>query len=402
MSQLDNIPELKKGMRMNKKNSYFKFLKYSLVSIIFSSVLTGCFAGNDEKQVMEKQVVAPMLVSVYKVLLQDIPINLEYPAKIRSVKQVNIVARVSGILENKHFKEGSFVKEGKLLYQIDSSRYGALLKEAQAQKEVEEANLKVATRNWNRISKLFVQNAISQKDRDEALSSYEIAEAKLKLSQATLKKAQIDFNYTNVKATISGMTSFNAQDIGSYVGNNSETMTLTTITQMDPIYAEFSLPDIDLLKKRYGLNNGTWNDIAQAKLAVHIIMPDNSEYKDIGSLDFLDSFVDNETSTIKARATFSNKSNTLIPGLFVRVDIKGLIYKGAIAIPQKALLQDALGSYVLVAKDGKVVKVDVKVGSTYKDKYIIDSGLENQDLVITNNLTKLRPGVLVSASTIKE
>jgi membrane fusion protein, multidrug efflux system len=364
--------------------------------------LTGCSLGSDEKQAPKTQVVAPITVSTYKIVPKDISVSLEYPAKIKSVKQVNVVARVSGILENKYFTEGSYVKEGDLLYKIDSSRYEASMNEAQAQKEVEDANLKVATRNWDRTRKLFEQNAISEKERDEALSSYETAQASLKLAQATLKKAQIDFNYTKVKATVSGMTSFNTQDIGSYVGNDSDTMTLTTITQIDPIYAEFSLPDIDLLRKRYGLNNGTWNDISQAKLAVHIIMPDNSEYKEVGSLDFLDSFVDNETSTIKARATFKNKDNTLITGLFVRVNIDGLIYKNAITIPQKALLQDALGSYVLVAKDGKVTKVDVRVGSVHEDKYIIESGLNTDDMVITNNLTKLRSGSAITIVSDKE
>jgi len=226
-------------------------------------------------------------------------------------------------------------------------------KKRRADVGVKEATLKQATRDWERIKTLFAQDAVSQKERDSALSAYESAEASLKASQATLKKATIDFNYTKVKAPISGMTSLNTQDIGSYVGSSSDTMTLTTITQVDPIYVEFSLPDIELLKKRYVMGTGNWNSIAQAKLPVRLVTPDGSTYTKQGTLDFLDNSVDAETSTIKARATFSNPNNILIPGLFVRVNVEGLVYKDAISIPQIALLQDATGSYVYIVKEGK-------------------------------------------------
>lgn len=205
-----------------------------------------------------------------------------------------------------------------------------------------------------------------------------------------------------MKAPISGLTSLNAQDVGSYVGASSDTMNLTTITQMDPIYVEFSLPDIELLKKRYMMNNGNWNSIAQAKLPVSITLSDGSSYEQKGTLDFLDSFVDDTTSTIKARATLHNPKNILIPGLFVRVNVEGLIYKDAISIPQKALLQDATGTFAFLAKEGKAEKVPVKVGATVDDTYIIESGLKQGDILITNNLTKLRSGSAINVAAPKE
>ena len=375
-------------------------LNYAFVCALGSLMMLGCDGQNKAPQGMPAM--PPLPVATYKVVTNDIPVSLEYPAKVKSMQQVNVVARVSGILEKKFFTEGSAVKSGDMLYQIDSDRYEALMQEAQADVGVKEATLKEATRNWERIKVLFEQDAVSQKERDAALSAYESANASLKSSQASLKKATIDFNYTKVKAPITGLTSLNTQDIGSYVGASSDTMSLTTITQMDPIYVEFSLPDIELLKKRYMMNNGDWNNIAKSKLPVHITSSDGTKYPKDGTLDFLDSYVDGDTATIKARATFANPNNVLIPGLFVRVNVDGLVYKNAISVPQQALLQDATGSFVYLAKENQAHKVPVKIGSTLKDTYIVDSGLNVGDVVITNNLTKLRPGAAINVTAPKE
>jgi membrane fusion protein (multidrug efflux system) len=388
---------------MRKKNQTYRYAYYAVVCVMSSLLWVGCSSQEPKKaSAQSAQAMPAMQVSTFTLKPSNIEVSLEYPAKVKSVQQVSVVARVSGILEKKNFVEGSFVKAGDTLYQIDSDRYEALMQEALADVGVKEATLKQTTRDWERVKVLFEQDAVSQKERDSALSAYESAQASLKASQAALKKTQIDFGYTKVKAPISGITSLNAQDVGSYVGASSDTMSLTTITQMDPIYVEFSLPDIELLKKRYLMNGGNWNSIAASKLPVALSLSDGSSYEQKGTLDFLDSFVDSETSTIKARATFANPKNRLIPGLFTRVSIGGLVYKDALSIPQKALLQDALGSFVYVAKEGKAHKVPVSIGSTLKDAYIIDKGLKEGDVVITDNLTKLRPGAAVSVAQAKE
>jgi len=385
---------------MRNTKMSLQYATYALIATLGTFWMSGC-SGSEQKTAVA-QAMPPLSVATYKVVASDVPVSLEYPAKIKSIQQINVVARVSGILEKKYFTEGNFVKAGEMLYQIDFERYEALMQEAAADVGVKEATLKQATRDWERIKTLFAQDAVSQKERDSALSAYESAIASLKASQAALKKATIDFNYTKVKAPISGMTSLNTQDIGSYVGSNSDTMTLTTITQIDPIYVEFSLPDIELLKKRYVMGTGNWNSIAQAKLPVRLLTPDGSAYAKEGTLDFLDNSVDAETSTIKARATFSNPNHILIPGLFVRVNVGGLVYKDAISIPQKALLQDATGSYVYIVKEGKAHKLPVKAGTVHNDTYIIESGLTVGDTVITNNLTKLRPGAPINVAQTKE
>ncbi len=372
---------------------YKKYIsRIGICTALFSTLLfNGCgdSKGNNSQNSLS---LPPLKVSTYEVKLQDIPISLEYPAKIKSIQQVNVVARVAGILDKKNFIEGSFVNKGDILYQIDSLKYETLVQEAQADVELKTATLKQATREWERIKTLFEQDSTSKKERDSALATYEIAQASLKASQANLKKAQIDFDYTKVKAPISGLTTLNTQDIGSYVGSSNESMNLTTITQMNPIYVEFSLPEIELLKKRFIMNNGNWNNISQSKLPATLIFSDGLEYEEKGTLDFIDSFVDSETSTIKARATFKNSKNDLIPGLFAHIKIEGLVYKNSISIPQIALLQDATGTFVYVVKNNQAIKTPVKIGNVVKDTYIIESGLNSGDLVITNNLTKLKPG----------
>lgn len=368
---------------------YISQIKFcSILLIIF--ILNGCenTKENDSQNISE----IPLEVNTYEVKLNDIPVSMEYPAKIKSMQQVNVVAKVNGTLEKKNFTEGNFVKKEEVLYQIDSTRYEALMQEALADVEMKTATLKQATREWERVKTLFEQDSTSQKDRDSALSAYETAQASLKASQANLKKAQIDLSYTKVKAPISGFTSLNKQDLGSYVGSTNESMILTTITQTNPIYVEFSLPDIEFLKKRFIMNDGNWNNISQTKLPVSIIFSDGLIYEEKGTLDFIDSFVDNETSTVKARATFENPKNDLISGLFVRLKIDGLKYKDAITIPQTSLLQDTTGAFVYIAKDNQAIRTPVKIENISKDTYIINDGLNEGDIVITNNLTKLKSG----------
>lgn len=368
---------------------YISQIKFcSILLIIF--VLNGCenTKENNSQNISE----IPLEVNTYEVKLNDIPVSMEYPAKIKSMQQVNVVAKVNGTLEKKNFTEGNFVKKEEVLYQIDSTRYEALMQEALADVEMKTATLKQAKREWERVKILFEQDSTSQKEKDSALSAYETAQASLKASQANLKKAQIDLGYTKVKAPISGFTSLNKQDLGSYIGSTNESMILTTITQTNPIYVEFSLPDIEFLKKRFIMNDGNWNNISQTKLPVSIIFSDGLIYEEKGTLDFIDSFVDNETSTVKARATFENSKKELIPGLFVKIKIDGLIYKNAISIPQTSLLQDTTGTFVYIVKDNQAIRTPVKIENISKDTYIISDGLNEGDIVITNNLTKLKSG----------
>ncbi|MDR1555366.1 MAG: efflux RND transporter periplasmic adaptor subunit [Campylobacteraceae bacterium] len=367
-------------------------IKYGIVVIsLFTLVFAGCSDNKAANTANAAQQMPPLPVNTFKTQIEDISISLEYPAKIKSVQQVQVVAKVPGTLEKKFFQEGSFVTEGTQLYQIDPSKYEAAYDLAKAQLSIAQAAAKEADRNWQRTEQLYAKNALSQREYDAALNAYETTKAQVEAANASFKNAKVDLEYTKVKATASGNIGENLQDLGSYVGISSANSILAVITQTNPVYAEFSIPDLDLLKRKYSLNKGNWDNILKAKLPVKVITPAGDKYDNLGTFDFLDILIDPQTSTIKARATFENKNKILIPGLFVRVSIEGLALKDALSIPQKAVMQDPLGSYVYVLREGKAKKVPIKTDISVADgKIVILEGLKENEEIIIDNLTKIK------------
>ncbi len=367
--------------------------KYSLTILVCALTLSlsACSGGKSGRRHYPA-----FRVHTAKVTYSNMPITLDYPGRVKSTKSVQIVARVAGTLEKKYFTEGNYVKKGTLLLLINPDKYKANYDKAKADVAMQEANLSEKQNDWKRIKSLYHKHSVSQKDRDVALSVYKSAKASVLAAKATLESAKIDLDHTQVKATISGMTGMLSQDLGSYVGSSADNSVLTSITQTDKVYAEFSLPDIQLLKQRYSTNEGDWAHIAEYHLPV-VISAANDTYKQDGVLDFVSSTVDVDTASVKARAIFVNKNNTLIPGLFVHIQLGGLIQKHVMSIPQIALMQDSLGAYVYIIVKGRAAKAPIKIGNTSRGKYIVLSGLKEGDLVITDELTKLRPGMPVIA-----
>lgn len=384
------------------KLSIFAKAKQSIIFFLFVVILSGCSKSDESSMANNKQEAPVFPVSSYITKVENISIPIEYPAKVKSIKQVQVTARVVGTLENQFYTEGEYVKKGTLLYKIDPKKYQATFNSAVASLAVSEAKLNEAERNFERVQKLYKTNALSQKDYDASLSVLESSKANVQASKAAVDSAKIDLDYTNVDATISGMTGLNSVDIGSYVGTNAENSLLTTITQMDPIYVEFSIPDIELLKKRYALRYGNWDNISQAKLPVSIVTPDGNLYEHNGTLDFFDNTINSQTASIKARASFKNPNYTLLPGLFVKINLLGIEQSNAIVVPQIALMQEGIDMYVYVSNDGIVEKVNVEIGESTKDGFsIVESGLKGGEIVIIDNLTKIRPGSKVNPTQSK-
>ncbi|MDE5602569.1 MAG: efflux RND transporter periplasmic adaptor subunit [Helicobacter sp.] len=360
--------------------SYPKLLFISLCSLFF---LAACF--EDKKQNAPQNIVIP--VSTYKVEKQDIPISFEYPTQLKSLQSVDIYARVEGILLEQNFTEGSFVEKGDKLFKIDPAKYEAKVNIAKAQLQSAQATLKEASRNWERSKKLFEEKALSPKERDQALSVYENANANVSNAKANLENALIDLGYTDVIATASGKIGIKKYDIGDLVGSVGGNNVLVTITQLNPIHAEFSIPNSDYYFLR---------TLEQDNLIVQYILPDGKIYEKEGKLDFIDSIIDANTATIKARAIVENTDNLLIPGEFSRIHLEGLVAKNSIAIPQVALMQDSNGSYVYKVIDGKAIPTPVILGNSVGNTFLIQSGLQEDDIIITNQLIKIRPNTPVT------
>lgn len=355
--------------------------------------LVGCGA-NDQKPAQGGGM-PPSHVDVVSVKKGATAIPLEYPAKIKSIQQVEVRAKVSGTLLKKHYTEGALVKEGDLLFKIDPAKFQAAFNEASAQLGVREATLKQSEREWNRIKRLFDEKAVSEKERDDALAAYEMALANVASAKATLENARIDLGYTSITAPISGVAGMKAKDVGAYVNSSSTDSVVTTITQLDPIHVEFAIPDLERLKQAYSLREGTWKEAAQGALKTTVLSKEGVVYSDKGRVDFTDSVIDETTGSVKARAIFSNSDRTLLPGQFVRVRIEGLMRENSVIIPQEAVMQGAQGAFVYVVKEDKVAMKPIVIEQSTPKGFIVSEGLDENDLVIVSNLKKIRPGAPV-------
>ena len=326
---------------------------------------------------------------------KDLPITLKYPAQIKSFQNVNVVARVLGVLKNKYFIEGQKVKKGALLYKIEDNIYRAKVDGAKASVKMSEAVLDNALRKWKRVKRLYANKAITQEKRDEAFSSYNQALASLSLSKAQLLQSQIDLNYTKVKAPISGIIGIKKVDIGDLVSSNPPTK-LVNITQNEKVFVEFSMPFSDYIN----IKNNLWSLPKSGKLNVSLEI-NNKPSKLVGYVDFMDVNVDKNTATVKMRALVKNPNGYLMPGSFIRVALNGIVQKNVITIPQKALLQNPLGTIVFIDKNGKVGIKPVMIGEETGDKYIVTGGpLKSGDRVLVNNFFRLKPGGAVMADKI--
>lgn len=367
---------------MKKTSMMFSKTLLGLVCVVF--LFVGCSKENENAQAMQQNAAIP--VGTYVVKTADVPVSFDFPAKLESLQSVDIYARVEGTLLEQHFVEGGLVKEGDKLFKIDPSKYQAAYNMAQAQLLSAQATLKVASRDWKRAQKLFKEKALSPKEYDSAQSAFESADAAVANARASLNVAKIDLDYTDVMATASGKISMKRYDIGDLVGVAGGNNVLTTITQLDPIHAEFSIPSNDYYFVR---------TLNQENVSVHYILPDGSQYEKEGKIDFIDSVIDSTTATIKARALVENPEHLLVPGEFSRIKLEGFILEKSIVIPQKALMQDSKGGYVFKIVDGKVQPVYITTGHIIGNSVVVKSGLSDNDVIITSQLIKLRPGASV-------
>ncbi|BAU76745.1 efflux RND transporter periplasmic adaptor subunit [Metapseudomonas furukawaii] len=328
-----------------------------------------------------------------------LPLILEYAGRTAGYREVEVRAQVSGILQQRTYLEGSKVKQGQVLFRIDPRTYEAALARAKGALAQEQARYRQTERDLKRVRELQKKGYASESELDNAISNFEQSKANVEAAQAEVKARQIDLDYTTVEAPISGMTSKETRSEGSLVvAGDPNGSLLTQLTQLDPIYVNFAYPDTEAERLREGVKNGTIELPPDGLLSADLRFGDGSNYPLSGRVDFTDSFVNTGTGTVSARAVVPNPEQKLLPGMFVRVLVKGFTRPQSITVPERALAQGPRGTFVYVVdKDGIARVRQVKTGDTRDGRWVIESGVGEGDRVIVEGLPKVRPDSPVKA-----
>jgi membrane fusion protein (multidrug efflux system) len=338
-----------------------------------------------------------MPVEVHVPELHNQEISVYYAGRTSGAREVEVRARVGGIVLERTYSEGQPVKKGDILFRIDPVPYKIALEQAEASLAQARASLRQAQRDWSRVQGLRNSPAISGKTRDDSMAALEQAQASVQAAEATVHARQIDLGYTEVKAPVSGVTSLETVSEGSLVDTTTAASQLTSITQLDPVHVVFAYPEADAARQRKLQEQGKL-ELASERLPVQVLIDGVTPYEHIGYVDFTESGVDPNTGTIRARAIVPNPDNRLLPGQFVRVRIHGLTLKDAITIPDKAIMQSPQGQFVYVIDDkGTAQPRPVVPGPLVESMRVIEGGLKGGEQVITSGLIKIRPGAPVAA-----
>jgi membrane fusion protein, multidrug efflux system len=354
--------------------------------ILFSSLRTGPVAA-----------AAPsgppaMPVPVTSVIKKTIPVYLEYSARTESIREVSLQAKVAGYIQSQPAADGADAKEGDLLYKIDDRDYRAALDQAKAQAQRNVAALSYAKSNFNRGDELVKTGFLAKDNYDQRASTLGQSEASVAMDSASVRSAEINLAYTDIRAPFSGRLGRNRAPVGTLVGGSG--FTLNTLVQLDPLYVTFnpSERDLGIIQTARGVG----------KVVAKVSLPDDASMNYSGELTFIDNGVDRTTGTITARATVPNPKFTLLPGQYVRVRLHVRDEPDALLIPQTALGSSQLGKYVyVVGADNKAEQKIVSLGPADGEAVSV-TGLAENDRVITGNLQKIGPGSPVAPIVPKE
>jgi membrane fusion protein (multidrug efflux system) len=333
-------------------------------------------------------------VSIVTVAPKTVPVSFEYVGQTAGSREVEVRARVTGILQKRNFDEGAPVKQGQSLFTIDAAPYQAAAARAEADVGAAQARLEQAKRNAGRLKPLYAEKAVSQKDYDDAVSAEAIGAADLKAARARLDEARLNLGYTKVEAPVSGVTSRAQRSEGSLISGPD--VLLTTVVQVDPIWVMFGIPDNEQGRLTHEIQAGRLAMPADGQFEVALILPDGSVYGQTGKLNFTDVRISPNTGTRESRAEVPNPQGALRPGQFVRVQLRGATIPNAVSVPQRAVLEGPQGKFVYVVNEQSQAEArPVEAGEWAGNTWIITSGLKAGERVITDGVMKLGPGAPV-------
>lgn len=378
-----------------------------VLPLLLAALVGACAPAPDNSGVAEHDQTPAVSVVTLKVEPRPAPLDFEYVGRVASSREVEVHARVDGVLERRFFEEGSRVRAGQKLYQIDPLSFRARVKEAEAEVAVAAARIKQSEREWARLKPLLETEAVSQKELDDSESTVDLARANLLAAQARLETAKIDLGYTLVKAPLDGVVGRALKVEGSLAFVNGGSL-LTSIAQTSPVYVDFGVAETEYQELQRDLASGAV--LLESGFVVDLLDHGGRVIAAAGKLEFSDYKSDPATGSFALRATFTNADGRLAPGQFVRVMLRGALRPNALAVPQRSVLDGPAGKFVYLAAPGpegkpiaeqRPVTVGewVELDGQLHNGWLIKSGLNAGDLVVIDGMSRIfAPGMTLEPS----
>ena len=380
----------------NQSQSATRSSSRTLVTSLSLATVLGLAACGDKNADAQKAQAAaqaqPPEVGVVTVTMQSVPFISDLPGRLEPSRIAQVRVRAAGIVQKRLFQEGSDVKAGQALFQIDSTPYKANLQTAQATLAQAEAALAQTSTTVRRYKPLVEANAISKQEYDTAIANEKAALAQVAAGKAAVTNANVNLGYANVTAPISGRIGRSLVTEGALVGQGEATQ-LATIQQVNPLYVNLTQSSSEIMRMREALNSGKLSKVGESAARVHVYLDDGKEYAHTGKLLFTDLTVDPSTGQVSVRAELPNPEGLLLPGTYVRVRLEQAQVENAALIPQQAVTRNEKGNFVMtVAEDGSVAPRPVQISQSSGNNWVVTSGLKAGEKVMVDGLIKVGMG----------
>ncbi|KFF66348.1 multidrug transporter [Pectobacterium brasiliense] len=362
-------------------------------------MLAGCDDGNNQQGGAQQQMPE---VGIVTLKTEALNVMTELPGRTSAYRIAEVRPQVGGIILKRNFIEGSDVKAGASLYQIDPATYQASYNSAKGSLAQAQAQAEIARLTVNRYKPLLGTNYVSKQDYDQAVATSRQADAAVQAAKAAVDTAQINLAYTKVNSPIEGRVGKSTVTEGALVATGQATA-LTTVQQLDPIYVDVTQSSNDFLQLKKELENGTLKQ-SEGKANVRLLLENGTEYTEAGTLEFSDVTVDETTGSITLRAIFPNPQHNLLPGMFVRARLDSGVNPTALLVPQQGVTRDPRGqaTAMVVGEGDKVEPRTLKTSKAIGDKWLVTEGLKAGDRIIVTGLQKIRPGAQVKAKEVAQ
>ncbi|MDQ1212009.1 efflux RND transporter periplasmic adaptor subunit [Pantoea anthophila] len=362
-----------------------------------SFLLTGCDNNKSEQAAQQ-----PPEVGVVTLKTEPLKISTELPGRTSAYRVAEVRPQVSGIILKRNFIEGSDIKAGQSLYQIDPATYQAAYDSAKGDLTQAQANARIAQLTVKRYKPLLGTKYISQQDYDTAVATAAQNDAAVQVAKANVETARINLAYTKVTSPISGRIGKSSVTEGALV-QNAQTTALATVQQLDPMYVDVTQSSEDFMRLRSELESGQLKQ-TDGKASVTLLMQNGSTYAQKGTLEFSDVTVDETTGSITLRAIVPNPDHTLLPGMFVRARLEEGTNPNALLVPQQAVTRTPTGqaTVMVVGADNKVESRQVTTSQAIGDKWLVTDGVKAGERVISTGLQRAKPGAQVTPQEVSD